>query len=81
MEMFGLILIGTAAGCFAEKFLTGKGFGVIADLIFGVIGALIGGAVFEKTGILTGSSLIGSLIFAATGAFVLLYGVRRVKRV
>ncbi|MGD8836003.1 MAG: GlsB/YeaQ/YmgE family stress response membrane protein [Desulfobacteraceae bacterium] len=81
MEIFGLILIGTAAGCFAEKFLTGKGFGVIADLIFGVIGALIGGAVFEKTGILTGSSLIGSLIFAATGAFVLLYGVRRVKRV
>ncbi len=81
MEFFGLILIGTAAGCFAEKFLTGKGFGVIADLVAGVIGALTGSALFEKTGILSGNSLIGSLIFAATGALVLLYGVRRVKRV
>jgi uncharacterized membrane protein YeaQ/YmgE (transglycosylase-associated protein family) len=81
MELFGLILIGTAAGCFAEKFLTGKGFGVIADLIFGVMGALIGGALLEKTGILAGTSLIGSLIFAATGAFALLYCVRRAKRV
>jgi uncharacterized membrane protein YeaQ/YmgE (transglycosylase-associated protein family) len=81
MELFGLILIGTAAGCFAEKFLTGKGFGVITDLIAGVFGALIGGALFEKTGIPAGSSLLGSLIFAATGAFVLLYGMRKVKRV
>jgi uncharacterized membrane protein YeaQ/YmgE (transglycosylase-associated protein family) len=81
MELFGLILVGTAAGCFAEKFLTGKGFGVIADLIFGVIGALIGGAVFEKTGILTGSSLIRSLIFASMGAFAILYGARKFKSV
>jgi uncharacterized membrane protein YeaQ/YmgE (transglycosylase-associated protein family) len=80
MEFFGLILIGTAAGCFAEKFLIGKGFGVIVDLIAGVIGALIGGALFERTGILAGSSIIGSLIFAGTGAFVLLYSVRKVKR-
>lgn len=81
MELFGLILIGTAAGCFAEKFLTGKGFGVIADLIAGVTGALIGGALFEKAGILAGSSLVGSMIFATMCAFALLYGVRKVKNV
>jgi uncharacterized membrane protein YeaQ/YmgE (transglycosylase-associated protein family) len=80
MEFFGLILIGAAAGYFAEKFLTGKGFGVIADLIAGVTGALIGGALFEAD-ILAGSSLIGSLIFATTGAIALLYTVRRVKKV
>lgn len=80
MELFGLILIGIAAGCFAGKFLTGKGFGVIADLIAGVTGALIGGALFEKADILAGGRLIGSLIFATTGAIALLYGVRRVKK-
>ena len=81
MELFGLILIGTAAGCFAEKFLTGKGFGMIADLIAGVTGALIGGALFERAGNLAGSSLVGSMIFATMGAFALLYGVRKVKSV
>ena len=81
MELFGLILIGTAAGCFAEKFLRGKGYGVIADLFIGVTGALIGGTLFKKTGILAGSDPIGSLIFATTGAIALLYGVRKVKRV
>ncbi len=81
MEFFGLILIGTAAGCFAEKILAGKGFGVITDLITGVTGALIGGALFKKADVLTESSLIGSLIFAATGAIALLYIMRCVKKV
>ncbi len=81
MEFFGLILIGAAAGCFAEKFLAGKGFGVIADLIIGVAGALIGGTFFEKADTPTGSSLIGSLVFATAGAIALLYTVRRVKKV
>jgi uncharacterized membrane protein YeaQ/YmgE (transglycosylase-associated protein family) len=81
MELFGLILIGMAAGCFAEKILAGKGFGFIADLIAGLMGALIGGALFEKTGMLAGGSLLGSLLFAATGAFVFLYGMRKFKRV
>lgn len=81
MELFGLILIGAAAGCFAEKILTGKGFGVITDLVSGVTGALIGGALFERADILTGSSLLGSLISAATGAIALLYVVRSVKKV
>ena len=81
MELFGLILIGMAAGCFAEKILAGKGFGFIADLIAGLMGALIGGAFFGKTDILAGSSLFGSLLFAAAGAFALLYGMRKFKRV
>ena len=81
MEFFGLILIGVAAGCFAEKFLTGKGFGVITDLIAGVTGALVGAALFEEADILAGSSLIGSMIFATIGAIALLFAVRRVKRI
>ena len=80
MQLFGLILIGTAAGCFAERFLTGKGFGVIADLIVGVTGALVGGALFENAGIFSGGNLIGSLLFATTGAIASLYGVRRIKK-
>jgi uncharacterized membrane protein YeaQ/YmgE (transglycosylase-associated protein family) len=80
MELFWLILIGVTSGWLAGQFMTGKGFGVIGDIIAGVMGSLIGGALFEKTGIFAGSGLIGSLIVAATGAMVLLYGVRMVKK-
>jgi uncharacterized membrane protein YeaQ/YmgE (transglycosylase-associated protein family) len=79
MDIFWLMLIGMTAGWLAGYFMTGKGFGAIGDLIAGVIGALIGGAIFEKTGIFFGSGLIGSLLVATIGAIVFLYGVRMVK--
>ena len=78
MEFFLMILIGVVAGWFAGQFMTGEGFGVIGDIIIGVLGALIGGIIFEKAGIFAVSSLTGSLIVATTGAILLLYGVRGV---
>ena len=81
MEFFWMILIGMIAGWLAGQFMAGKGFGVIGYIIIGVIGALIGGILFEKAGLFTGSSLVGSLIVATTGAIVFLYGVRVFKKV
>ena len=80
MEFFWMILIGLIAGWLAGQFMTGKGFGVIGDIITGMIGALIGGLLFQKAGLFAGSSLIGSLIVATTGAIVFLYGVRGFKK-
>jgi uncharacterized membrane protein YeaQ/YmgE (transglycosylase-associated protein family) len=80
MEFFWMILIGMIAGWLAGQFITGKGFGPVGDIIVGVIGALIGGILFEKTGIMPGSGLIGSLIFVSAGAILLLYGVRVLKK-
>lgn len=80
MDIFWLILIGVTAGWLAGYFMTGKGFGAIGDIIAGVMGALVGGALFDKTFIFAGSSLIGSLLVATTGAIVFLYGVRMVKK-
>jgi uncharacterized membrane protein YeaQ/YmgE (transglycosylase-associated protein family) len=81
MDFFWLILIGVTAGWLAGQFMIGKGFGVIGDLIAGVIGAVIGGVLFKKTEIFVGSGLTGSLLVATTGAIVFLYGVRMVKNV
>jgi uncharacterized membrane protein YeaQ/YmgE (transglycosylase-associated protein family) len=80
MEFIWMIVIGMIAGWLAGQFMTGKGFGVIGDIIIGVLGALIGGILFEKAGIFAGSSLIGSLVVATTGAIVFLYGVRVLKK-
>ena len=81
MNFFWMILIGMTAGWLARQFITSEGFGMIGDLIAGVIGALIGGALSEESGIIAGGGLIGSLIVATIGAIVFLHGVRMFKKV
>jgi uncharacterized membrane protein YeaQ/YmgE (transglycosylase-associated protein family) len=80
MEFIWMILIGMTAGWLAGQFLTGKAFGVVGDIITGMAGALIGGLLFERAGLFPGSSLIGSLLVATSGAIIFLYGLRMFKR-
>ena len=70
------ILIGLVAGWLAGQVMKGGGYGVIGDIIVGIIGALLGGWLFGKLGIGLGGGLIGSLIVAFIGAVVLLFVVR-----
>jgi len=73
------ILIGIAAGWLAGQIMKGGGFGVLGDLIVGVIGALLGGFLFGLLGI-TAGGLLGSLITATVGAIVLIALLRVIKR-
>ncbi|PYP40020.1 MAG: GlsB/YeaQ/YmgE family stress response membrane protein [Gemmatimonadetes bacterium] len=70
------IAIGILAGWLAGKIMRGKGFGVLLDLVLGVVGSLIGGLVFGLLG-LHAYGLIGSIVVATAGAVMLLYLVRR----
>jgi len=74
------ILIGLAAGWLAGQFMKGSGFGLLGDIVVGVIGALVGGFIFDLLGIWPGGGLIGSLIVATIGAVVLLYLLRLIKK-
>ena len=55
------------------------GFGVVGDLVVGVIGAFLGGWLFSMLGASAGGGLLGSIIVATVGAVVLLFIVRLVK--
>ena len=81
MEFVWFILIGLAAGWLAGQLMKGGGFGVIGDLIVGVIGALLGGYIFRTLGVSVGGGLFGSLIVATIGAIVLIFLLRLVKKV
>ena len=80
MEFLWFILIGLAAGWLAGQPVKGSGFGLIADIVLGVIGALLGGFLFGMLGVSADGALIGSLIVATIGACVLLFLVRLIKR-
>ena len=74
-SLIGWILIGLVAGWLAGKVTRGAGFGCLANVLLGLIGALLGGWVFSKLGIFGGGFLF-SLAAATVGA-VLLVAVAR----
>ncbi len=75
MDFLWFILIGIAAGWLAGQFMKGGGYGLVGDLIVGVIGALLGGWLFGLVGISAGG-LIGQLVVATIGAMVLIFLLR-----
>ncbi|MEK6372722.1 MAG: GlsB/YeaQ/YmgE family stress response membrane protein [Acidobacteriota bacterium] len=79
-SLIWFLLIGLIAGWLAGKVMRGGGFGIVGDMIVGVIGALLGGWIFGKLGISAGGGLIGALIVAFVGAVVLLLLLRLIKR-
>jgi uncharacterized membrane protein YeaQ/YmgE (transglycosylase-associated protein family) len=79
MNIILFLLIGLIAGWLAGKIMKGKGFGLVGNLVVGVIGALIGGFVFDAAGIAT-AGIIGSLIAALLGALILLWIVGLIKK-
>jgi uncharacterized membrane protein YeaQ/YmgE (transglycosylase-associated protein family) len=72
------LVIGILAGFLAGKIMKGSGFGLIGDLIVGVIGSFIGVWVFGLLGISSGG-ILGLLVAAIVGALLLLYIIRLAK--
>jgi uncharacterized membrane protein YeaQ/YmgE (transglycosylase-associated protein family) len=80
MEIVYFLIIGIVAGWLAGVIMKGGGYGLLGDLILGVIGAVVGGYLFQKFGI-EENGLLWSIITATVGAIVLIALVRLIKRV
>ena len=80
MQFVWFALIGLVAGWLAGLLVKGGGFGVVGDIVVGVLGALVGGFLFSALGLSSGGSLVGAIIVATIGAIVLIAIVRMVKR-
>jgi uncharacterized membrane protein YeaQ/YmgE (transglycosylase-associated protein family) len=79
MNWIWFILIGLLAGFLAGAVVKGHGFGLIRNLIVGVIGALLGGFIFMMLGIVA-TNLVGELICSFVGAVVLLLIIGFIKK-
>jgi uncharacterized membrane protein YeaQ/YmgE (transglycosylase-associated protein family) len=73
------LIIGGVAGWLAGLVMRGGGFGLLGNIVVGVIGAFVGGFLFRVVGISIGG-LIGSIAMATVGAVVLLFLVGLVKK-
>jgi len=79
MEILIFLGIGLVAGWLAGLLMKGKGFGMVGNLIVGVLGAVAGGMIFSALGI-EAAGLIGSIIVAVVGAVVLLFLLSLIKK-
>lgn len=73
------LLVGLVAGWLAGKIMKGAGFGLVGDLIVGVVGAFIGVWLFGQLGIAVGG-ILGLLVASVVGALLPLYVLRLIKK-
>lgn len=74
-----ILFVGLVAGWLAGKIVHGTGFGLIGDIVIGVIGALIASVLFPRLGVHLGSGIISQIVYSAIGAIILLLVLRLVR--
>ena len=75
-----ILVIGIVAGWLAGKVVRGGGFGLIGDLVVGIVGAFIASALFPRLGVHIGGGIGEQIVYAMLGAILLLLVIRLVRR-
>ena len=79
-SLLAWLIVGAIAGWLAGLLVRGGGFGLIGDIIIGIIGAVIAGYLFPYLHIDLGGGLVGAIVSAVIGAVILLVIARLVRR-
>lgn len=80
MDILTWLIVGLVAGVLASVVMGGTGYGIIGDIIIGIIGAFVGGWIFSKLGVSTPfGGLPGTIFVAFIGAVVLLFVLRLIR--
>ena len=75
-----ILLVGAIAGWLAGQIVRGMGFGLIGNIVVGIIGAVIAGWLLPRLGISLGAGMVAAIINAVIGAVVLLVIIGLVRR-
>ena len=73
------VVVGLIAGWLAGVVMKGGGYGIVVDIVLGMLGAILGGWIFSMLGIGAGSGLVGGIVVAFIGAVVLVAITRALK--
>lgn len=72
MNIFALVVIGVTAARVGRRLMLNRSYGVIDDMLWGILGALLGDSVAEVSG-WAASGSITALVMAGAGAAALLF--------
>lgn len=76
--MLYAIILGGAAGWLTGKLLRGEGYGILANILLGIAGGIIGSFAFRLVGFTT-TSIVGELITAVVGASILVFLIKKIR--
>ena len=80
MSLLAWIIVGLVAGVLASLVM-GGGYGIIGDIVIGIVGAFIGGWLFSTLGVSNPiGGMGGQILVAFVGALVLLFLLRLIRR-
>lgn len=74
------IFVGLVAGWLAGQVMKGGGYGVVVDIILGILGGFVGGWVFGVLHIQLGGRFLGPIIVSFVGAVILVWITRLLKK-
>ena len=74
------LIVGAVAGYLAGLVVKGGGFGLLGDIVVGIIGAFVGGWLLPRLGIHLGVGIVSIIAGATLGAVVLLLVLRLIRR-
>jgi uncharacterized membrane protein YeaQ/YmgE (transglycosylase-associated protein family) len=74
------IIVGLIAGWLAGKVMRGSGYGILVDILLGLVGGVIGGWLFGALGVFPGAGVVGSILVSFVGAVILVALVRALRR-
>ena len=73
------LVIGAIAGWLAGQIMRGGGFGLVGDIVVGVVGAVVGGWLLPRIGVFVLGGMLGEILNAVIGACVVLFIARLFK--
>jgi uncharacterized membrane protein YeaQ/YmgE (transglycosylase-associated protein family) len=74
------IIVGLIAGWLAGQVMRGGGYGILVDILLGLVGGVIGGWLFGAMGLFAGGGIVGSIIVSFVGAVILVVLTRAIRR-
>ena len=81
MDLLTWLIVGLIAGVLASLVMGGTGYGLVGDIIIGIVGAFVGGWLFQQLGVTSPfGGLAGTIFVAFIGAVVLLFVLRLLRR-
>ena len=79
-SLLAMLFVGAIAGWLSGRIMKGRGFGVIGNIIVGIVGAFLAGTIFPALGVSVGVGMMSSIFFATIGAVILLFLIGLVKK-
>lgn len=80
MSILAALLIGAIAGWLAGLIVRGAGFGLLGNIVIGIIGALVAGWLLPKLNVTLASGTLGSILDATVGAVIVLVVLSLIRR-